>query len=220
MKVERFAEAMDHLPDLVVDGNERYSCRACGESGELWHRAEPLLELVRKTLIAKPRALSPGEFRRLRTMVHPVAQEFARLIGVTPEIVSKWESGKKPIPTATDLLVRSLVSLRWRLRVDPLKAFGTIDQEDDSPIVGRFVLEGEVWTWREGGAVRRRSGRVSPAAALAVLRSEVKTRKRLPLPIAVELKGTRAPSAAQPPSRSTDGARVKSAARRSAALRA
>ncbi len=190
VKVERFAEAMDHLPDLIVDGNERYACRACGESGELWHRAEPLLALIRNTLIAKPRALSPGEFRRLRTMVHPVAQEFARLIGVTPEIVSKWESGKKPIPTATDLLVRSLASLRWRARVDPLKVFGAIDQDDDAALVGRFVLESVTWTWHEGRTAR------------------------------VRRKGATTPSAAQPPSGLAEGVVAKAAARRTAALRA
>jgi len=79
----------------------------------------------------------------LRQASHPRAKDFAAAIDVTPEIVSKWENGKGPIPSPVDRLVRLLVAVRWGLTADPAAwlALGT----DAAPLERRFVLGARGW---------------------------------------------------------------------------
>jgi len=147
IKVERIEKAAaTYTPDLVIDGVERVTCNTCGEVVESWWQSESLDDLIRRTLVEKPRALSPGELKSLRKSAHPIAQDFAKMIGVTPEIVSKWENAKAPIPTPIDRLVRTLAALRWGLALDPLEVFPPIDDSDATPLAARFVRGKKGWT--------------------------------------------------------------------------
>jgi len=106
-------------------------------------KSESLLKLVKSELVNKPNPLAAGEFRVLRQASHPRAKDFAAAIDVTPEIVSKWENGKGPIPSPVDRLVRLLVAVRWGLTADPAAwlALGT----DAAPLERRFVLGARGW---------------------------------------------------------------------------
>lgn len=142
--VERLVRPLSpHTPDLLIDGVERVTCSTCGEVVESWTKSMPLLDLVKTELLNKPRRLSPGEFRVLRQAVHPQAKAFAASIDVTPEILSKWENGKSPIPSTVDRLVRLMVAVRWGLTAKP-EEWATLGA-DDTPLERRFVLGARGW---------------------------------------------------------------------------
>lgn len=152
--VERLVRPLTpDTPDLIIDGLQRITCQACGEVADSWTKSELLLELVKVELVNKPRRLTPGEFRVLRQAVHPQAKSFAAQIDVTPEILSKWENGKSPIPSTVDRLVRLLVAVRWGLavRLDEWATLGA----DDSALERRFVLGAR--GWRIADATPKRS---------------------------------------------------------------
>lgn len=59
-----------------------------------WERGERMTLREVKS-IRQPRALSPQDIRRLRTVTLGVSQTvFARLLGVSPKLVEAWESGR------------------------------------------------------------------------------------------------------------------------------
>lgn len=54
----------------------------------------------------------PDALRFLRKAIGLQGKEFAELLAVRPETVSRWEQGKRPIDRATYALLRQLVSER------------------------------------------------------------------------------------------------------------
>jgi DNA-binding transcriptional regulator YiaG len=73
---------------------------------------ETLHRMIAKALITAPRLLVPEEIRYLRKWLGLSSLDFALIMGVRPETVSRWESedGKFPISPTADRLLRMLVS--------------------------------------------------------------------------------------------------------------
>ena len=87
----------------------------CGEG----HReiqipnAEQLHGLLTNLLIRKPTALKGTEIRFLRKELRLSGREFARRLGMTPEHLSRLETGGRGVTSTVDLLVRLAVG--WEL---------------------------------------------------------------------------------------------------------
>ena len=87
----------------------------CGEG----HReiqipnAEQLHGLLTNLLIRKPTALKGTEIRFLRKELGLSGREFARRLGMTPEHLSRLETGRRGVTSTIDLLVRLAVA--WEL---------------------------------------------------------------------------------------------------------
>ena len=159
MARERLAAPLEGLEHVIIDGLERMTCPKCGTEFEAWPKSGPLMAALTFALASKPRRLTTGEWRWLRRRVDPRAKEFAVQIGVTPEIVSKWENGKAPISSQTDRLVRALAVLRQaelgrEFQFDS-EAFAHIDDASDAPIEIRAVL-GRGWKIEGADAPGRR----------------------------------------------------------------
>jgi DNA-binding transcriptional regulator YiaG len=62
---------------------------------------------VREVEIPAPEQYGPKQVRRLRDALGVTQRTFARLLGVSPELVEHWEQGRRtPVPIACRLLDR------------------------------------------------------------------------------------------------------------------
>ena len=60
---------------------------------------------VREAEVPEPRVYGPAEVRALRSRLGVTQRLFARLVGVSPELVEHWEQGlRRPSPLARRLL--------------------------------------------------------------------------------------------------------------------
>lgn len=84
------------LLDVVLVGVTVWRCNSCGEEEIEIPRIEELHSLLSKEVAKRPGRLKPGEIRWLRTHLGYSSVDFADLMGVTPETVSRWESKKNP----------------------------------------------------------------------------------------------------------------------------
>ena len=94
------------LPNVVLAGVKIRTCCEC----EFSSVGIPKLAGLHKALVASvakaTHQLSPGEIRFLRKYLGWSGQDFARHFGVTPETVSRWENGKKPMGATAERLLR------------------------------------------------------------------------------------------------------------------
>ena len=64
--------------------------------------------------LAEAGVAAPEALKFMRKVTGLQGKEFAELLAVRPETVSRWEQGKRPIDRATYAIIRQLVSERTR----------------------------------------------------------------------------------------------------------
>jgi putative zinc finger/helix-turn-helix YgiT family protein len=82
-------------------------CPTCGEEMVMIPAIEELHRQIAHELARSGRRLRPGEVRFLRTYLGYSSSDFAAVMGVVPETVSRWESARSAqamSPTADRLL--------------------------------------------------------------------------------------------------------------------
>ena len=82
--------------DVVLQGIETRRCPECGEEEVVIPRIEELHMVIARAIARRPGPLKPREIRFLRTHLGYSSTDFARLLGVTPETVSRWERAGNP----------------------------------------------------------------------------------------------------------------------------
>lgn len=105
-------------------------CGSCGEHEVVLPRIEELHRLIARTVIRKRHGLSGPEVRFLRKWLGWSGKDFAEVMGVTPETVSRWEAGSLRIGPQAERLLRMLVA--------------TQEPRDDYPASSLRELEPEV----------------------------------------------------------------------------
>ena len=85
---------------------------ACPHCGERFFDGQPLirLDLTIALRLAEAGVLTPEALKFMRKATGLNGKEFAELLSVRPETVSRWESGKLPIDRATYAIVHQLVT--------------------------------------------------------------------------------------------------------------
>jgi putative zinc finger/helix-turn-helix YgiT family protein len=105
------------LPNVTLHGVEVRTCQSCGEVEAAIPNLEGLHACLAHAIVERRSAMTKEEFRFLRQFLGHSSQDFAKMLDVTPETMSRWQSGKHEIPRSVDLLVRFLVS-RSEPRID------------------------------------------------------------------------------------------------------
>lgn len=82
--------------DVVIHDVETRRCPECGHDEVVIPRIEELHRTIARAISRRPGRLEPGEIRFLRTYLGYSSVDFAALLGVTPETVSRWERTSKP----------------------------------------------------------------------------------------------------------------------------
>ena len=88
-------------------------CATCGTSYFDDNVVEQFDALVAAKL-AEAGVTEPEALKFMRKVTGLQGKEFAKLLAVRPETVSRWEQGKRPIDRATYAVIRQLVSERAR----------------------------------------------------------------------------------------------------------
>ena len=121
------------------------SCPKCGEEEVLIPRIEALNLAIAGELVRKHGRLAPTGIRFLRKLLGWSGVDFAKHFGVTPETVSRWESGKKLMGPVAERLLRLCIATQA-----PVEDYGVDDlqsvEEDEEP--GGMTLKTTRTGWK------------------------------------------------------------------------
>ena len=95
---------------VTLSGVRVARCGSCGEHEVALPRIEEPHRLIARTVMRKRQGLGAPEIRFLRTWLGWSGKDFAEVMGVTPETVSRWESGSLRIGPQAERLLRVLVA--------------------------------------------------------------------------------------------------------------
>jgi putative zinc finger/helix-turn-helix YgiT family protein len=110
--------------DVVLHDVETRRCPECGHDEVVIPRIEELHRTIARAISRRPARLEPDEIRFLRTYLGYSSADFAALLGVTPETVSRWERTSKPqkMGKVAERLLRMLAQYGEPDRVYDLEA--------------------------------------------------------------------------------------------------
>jgi putative zinc finger/helix-turn-helix YgiT family protein len=138
------------LPVTLCDVQVR-ACPTCGERSAAIPRIEELHQAIAMAVIRKPARFTGAEVKFLRKYLGWSGVDFARHIGVQPEVVSRWENDRENIGPANDRLLRLLVANREPVSHYPVEDLEKIADESKPSIV-RARVERNAWAAEMFGA--------------------------------------------------------------------
>lgn len=97
------------LTNIILAGIEVRHCTACGESQPVIRGIEGLHRAIARIIVEQSARLSGEQVRFLRTYLGWRAVDFAKIMGVGKECVSRWENDHDPIGGTADRALRLLV---------------------------------------------------------------------------------------------------------------
>ena len=97
------------LPHVELHGIEVTRCAQCGKEGIAIPRIGELHRVLAEAFVKQQRMLAPVEIRYLRKYLGLAAADFAQMMGVARETVSRWETGANPMGAVADRLLRLLL---------------------------------------------------------------------------------------------------------------
>jgi len=111
-RVEKFATAEEPfhfldsgLPNVYLVGIRYFVCE-CGNIVAGIPAVKQLMQLIARDLVTSPLDLTGAELRFLRKRLGKKATEYCTYLGVTPETLSRVESGKQAISIQSQKLAR------------------------------------------------------------------------------------------------------------------
>lgn len=100
------------LSNIVLAGIEVRHCRGCGARMPVIPGIEGLHRALARAIVEQATRLSGEQVRFLRTYLGWRAVDFAKIIGVSKECVSRWENEHENIGAVADRALRLLVLQR------------------------------------------------------------------------------------------------------------
>ncbi len=97
------------LPHVELHGVEVIRCAVCGRDTVAIPRIAQLHRALAHQMVLQQRMLAPIEIRFLRKHVGLSGNDFAQMMGVARETVSRWETGANPMGAVADRLLRLIV---------------------------------------------------------------------------------------------------------------
>lgn len=132
------------LPVTLCDVQVR-TCGECGERGAAIPNIDGLHRAIATAVTRKPARFTGSEVRFLRKYLGWSGADFAKKIGVSAEIVSKWENDREQIGAANDRLLRLLVANVEPVTHYPVEELGNIADES-RPALVRASLNRGSWS--------------------------------------------------------------------------
>lgn len=97
------------LKNVTLVGIEVRTCTTCGWRVAVIPNVDGLHKVLAQALVEKKSRLIGGEYRFLRKHLGESSADFAAMIGVSPETISRWENEKELVSPVADRLLRVLV---------------------------------------------------------------------------------------------------------------
>ncbi len=108
IKYDQYQYTACGLDDVYIHGIDRYRCVECGEEFTDIPRIKQLHRVIGRKVCRKEGRLSGQEIRFLRKEMRARGTEFAKMLGVSPEYVSRIENDKSQVSETLGRLIRSL----------------------------------------------------------------------------------------------------------------
>jgi len=99
------------LPNVYLVGIKYNVCKVCGEQAADIPAIKQLMKVIARAIVENEAQLTGLEIRFLRKRLGRKSSEFAQLVGVTIEEVSRWENKHNPPGRSADKLIRVLYSV-------------------------------------------------------------------------------------------------------------
>ena len=133
MTRENVRDTGSGLPGVTLLGVEVSHCPVCGDREIAIPCIEALHRALALALVGKHARLTPEEVRFLRTYLGWSGRDFARMMGVDPSTVSRWEKDQ-PMGEIADRLLRAYVLLRRPVDSYPVDQLGDVAVSDPAPL--------------------------------------------------------------------------------------
>jgi putative zinc finger/helix-turn-helix YgiT family protein len=138
------------LSNVTLLDVERRECPACGEWEVVIPRIELLHQSIARAVSTLPTRLSHEHIRFLRKWLGYSTTDFALVMGVRPETVSRWESKNKAsgyqMPPTAERLVRLMVANQEPVTKYPIDLFKS------QPRVKPQALKFQAPDWNQAAA--------------------------------------------------------------------
>jgi putative transcriptional regulator len=121
------------LPNVTLLNVTIRKCAHCGEEAVEIPAISQLHEVLATAIVRKESELTSDEFRFLRKYLGYSSADFAKLIDVQPETISRWETGAKPISSLADRLIRMLIVKEKRVENYPVDVLAKIKAMPEAP---------------------------------------------------------------------------------------
>lgn len=99
------------LPNVYLVGIDYRICPACKLQAANIPALEDLMTKIARAVVQKEGQLTGAEVRFLRKRLRKKSGEFAKIIGVSPEQMSRWENADNSREESADKLIRVFYSL-------------------------------------------------------------------------------------------------------------
>jgi putative zinc finger/helix-turn-helix YgiT family protein len=100
------------LSNVILCDVEVRKCGQCGEDEVVIPAIDRLHKYLATTVANRRNALVGSEIRFLRSYLGLSAGDFAEVMGVEPETVSRWENDRRPMGAPAERVLR-LIALTW-----------------------------------------------------------------------------------------------------------
>ncbi|MET0403737.1 MAG: type II TA system antitoxin MqsA family protein [Cystobacter sp.] len=131
---ENFLYTACGLDTVTLMNVEVHRCGECGEYEVDIPRIEQLHRLIAQEVADKEARLTPAEIRFLRKYLGFSGVDFAAVLDVTPETVSRWENGKKQMSPVSERALRLMVFVRAPITEYPLERLARVAQGEALPL--------------------------------------------------------------------------------------
>ena len=142
---ENFHYTASGLPNVTLVGVLVTRCPKCGAFEVEIPRIEELHRTIARAVVMKSAPLTPGEVRFLRKWLGWSGVDFAAHMGVTPETVSRWETGSLGMGAAADRLIRLMIVTQAPVQDYSLELLKAIDEKATAPF--RLGVEADEKGW-------------------------------------------------------------------------
>ena len=143
---ENFRYTACGLDTVTLMNVEVHRCPECGEYEVEIPRIEDLHRLIAQEVATKEARLTPLEIRFLRKYLGFSGVDFAAVLDVTPETVSRWENDKKQMSPISERALRLMVFVRAPLAEYPLEKLAGVAQGEAIPLRMKLRESRTHWT--------------------------------------------------------------------------
>jgi putative zinc finger/helix-turn-helix YgiT family protein len=124
------------LRNVTLVGVEVRRCATCGDYEIVIPRVEELHRVLAAAIVRRRSRLASEEIRFLRKYLGYSGVDFAKVIGVTAETVSRWENSKEKMGASAEKLLRMLVVHKQPIRQYPVEMLAQISEKAASKPIG------------------------------------------------------------------------------------
>ncbi len=120
-------------------------CPDCGGHGVGYRNMLGIMRAIAAAVVAKPTRLAAQEIKFLRSHLLYSGAKLARMLGVTPSTLSRWENGHELIGAGPDRLLRTIEVIHEGVKDFDVKVLEDIGPEPGAPLRLRVRMTDGQW---------------------------------------------------------------------------